>query len=76
MQSGFALRLTRQFPPFTPLTGYTLLAEVGAEWSKFRNGGAFASYLFLTSWGANIPWVYTARILSLQTAVSALVVCA
>jgi transposase len=28
-------------------TGYTLLAEVGTDWSKFRSGDAFASWTCL-----------------------------
>jgi transposase len=34
-------------PAIHALTGYTLLAEVGTDWSKFRNGDAFASWTCL-----------------------------
>jgi transposase len=34
-------------PAIPALTGYTLLAEVGTDWSKFRNGDAFASWTCL-----------------------------
>ena len=34
-------------PAIHALTGYTLLAEVGTDWSKFRNGDAFASWACL-----------------------------
>jgi transposase len=34
-------------PAIHALTGYTLLAEVGTDWSKFRSGDAFASWTCL-----------------------------
>ena len=34
-------------PSINALTGYTVLAEVGTDWSKFRNGDAFASWICL-----------------------------
>jgi len=34
-------------PSINALTGYTVLAEVGTDWSKFRNGDAFASWTCL-----------------------------
>jgi transposase len=34
-------------PGIHALTGYTLLAEVGTDWSKFRSGDAFASWTCL-----------------------------
>jgi hypothetical protein len=34
-------------PSINSLTGYTVLAEVGTDWSRFRNGDAFASWTCL-----------------------------
>ena len=34
-------------PSINALTGYTVLAEVGTDWSQFRNGDAFASWTCL-----------------------------
>jgi transposase len=39
----FGVDLTA-IPSINALTGYTLLAEVGTDWSKFRNLQAFASW--------------------------------
>jgi len=39
----FGVDLTA-IPSINALTGYTLLAEVGTDWSKFRNVQAFASW--------------------------------
>ncbi|HWX93748.1 MAG TPA: IS110 family transposase, partial [Terriglobales bacterium] len=42
----FGVDLTA-IPSINALTGYTLLAEVGTDWSKFRNLQAFASWACL-----------------------------
>jgi len=42
----FAVDLTA-VPAIRALTAHTLLAEVGADWSKFRNGEAFVSWACL-----------------------------
>ena len=42
----FAVDLTA-VPAISALTAHTLLAEVGTDWSKFRNGDAFVSWACL-----------------------------
>jgi hypothetical protein len=50
----FGVDLTA-IPAINALTGYTLLAEVGTDWSKFRNLQGFAS------WAASAPKIRRAE---------------